>query len=161
VASKNGQRTNQIGIDRIIRLRWLEKTAYLVLAGSNRSTIRVTLQEEIANSFRSTNTSVRGSLDKTITNLMKIWVNPPKELVSFHENGLRLLKKLPPDQQIAVHWGMTTAVYPFWANVASHAGRILRLQDSRLLSTPEYPTSTTGAIWTKGDCFQGRAKGNT
>ena len=126
----NTQRTNQIGIDRIIRLNWLEKTAYLVLAGISHSTIRETLKQEIANSFNTSENTVRGALHKTLTNLIKIWVRPPRNLQAFHEDGLLFLKKLPSNQHLAVHWGMTMAVYPFWANVASHVGRILKLQNS-------------------------------
>ncbi len=30
---------------------------------------------------------------------------------------------------LAIHWGMITAVYPFWFNVAWQTGRLLTLQD--------------------------------
>ena len=30
---------------------------------------------------------------------------------------------------LAVHWGMISAVYPFWLNVARQTGRLLALQD--------------------------------
>lgn len=42
--------------------------------------------------------------------------------------GLELLSHLPREYHIAVHWGMTMAVYPFWGVVAAHVGRLLRLQ---------------------------------
>ena len=73
------RRYKQIGLDRLVRLDWLEKTASLVLAGNDLSTLKEILQKELAGAFRSQNTIVRGSLDKTITILMKILANVPKK----------------------------------------------------------------------------------
>ncbi|KUJ95668.1 MAG: hypothetical protein PWR24_1699 [Desulfonauticus sp.] len=122
------KRYNQIGIDRIIRLEWLSYTASLVMAGNNKSDIKSLLQKELQEVFRSANTKVRGSLSKTITILMNIWVHPPFYLHSFQQDGLRFLSCLPQEDHIAVHWGMTMAAYPFWGKVASHVGRLLKLQ---------------------------------
>jgi hypothetical protein len=72
--------------------------------------------------------AVRGNKEKAITILMKIWLNVPGELEAVRDEGLELLKALPRDDQIAVHWGMAMAAYPFWAVVAANIGRLLRLQ---------------------------------
>jgi len=128
MSAPTNRRYGQIGLDRLVRLKWLERTAYLVLAGNEPSAVKAALQEELRGSFRSDNTKVRGSLDKTITILMKIWVRPPRELHSLQGDGLKLFSGLPREDHIAVHWGMTMAVYPFWGAVAAHVGRLLRLQ---------------------------------
>lgn len=122
------RRFTQIGIDRLVRLKWLERTANLVLAGNEASVIKTTLQDELKNAFRSGNTQVRGSLDKTITILMKVWVQPPRDLHELQADGLRLLATIPCDKHVAIHWGMVMAVYPFWGAVAACVGRLLRLQ---------------------------------
>lgn len=121
-------RYTQIGLDRLIRLEWLEKTAALVLAGNCAQDIKVRLQEDLQASFISTNTEVRGSLDKTITILMKVWLNVPADLKLLHIDGIELLKSLPRKEHLAIHWGMLIAGYPFWASVATQTGRLLKLQ---------------------------------
>ena len=122
------RRYSQIGIDRIIRLEWLERAAYLVLAGNEASAVKETLQEEIQWAFRSKDTKVRGSIDKTLTILMRVWVHAPSGLGDFQREGLELLAVLPQENHIAVHWGMIMAVYPFWGAVAAHVGRLIGLQ---------------------------------
>jgi len=128
--SKKGPRLTQVGIDRIVRLRWLKKTASLVLAGNDVATIKSILQSDLRDTFRSTNTTVRGSIDKSITILTKVWLRVPEELDPLRLSGLGLLKRLPQEYHLAVHWGMIMAAYPFWMNVSLQAGRLLKLQGS-------------------------------
>jgi hypothetical protein len=80
--------------------------------------------------FRSTKTEVRGSMDKTITILLKVWLKVPTELESLQVGGLELLRRIPRSDYVAVHWGMVMAVYPLWSSVATQIGRRLRLQGS-------------------------------
>lgn len=123
-------RFTQIGLDRLVRLAWLEKVSSLVLAGNDAASIKSILQNDLQGSFRSTNTEVRGSIDKTITILLKIWLTVPSELESLRVDGLELLKRLPQHDHLVIHWGMVMAVYPFWSSVAIQTGRLLRLQGS-------------------------------
>ena len=125
-----GRRFSQIGIDRLVRLEWMEKTATLALAGVAAREISEALHRDLESAFRSRGRTARGSLDKTITVLTKVWVNPPGELSALRSDGLVLLKQAPRSMRLAVHWGMVMAVYPFWSNVAAQVGRLLRLQDS-------------------------------
>lgn len=127
--SKGNLRQAQIGLDRIVRLAWIEKTASLVSAGNDSGTIKSILQDDLEQFFESSDRAVRGSLDKTITILIKTWLTAPRNLESLRVAGLKLLTRLPQSQRIAVNWGMLMAVYPFWGSVASQTGRLLRLQD--------------------------------
>ena len=120
----------QIGLDRLVRLAWLEKVSSLVLAGNAPNNIKNILQNDLVGSFRSAKTDVRGSLDKTITILMKVWLTVPIELEPLRIEGLELLKHVPRQDHLAIHWGMVMAVYPFWSGVAVQVGRLLRLQGS-------------------------------
>ena len=124
------RRFTQIGIDRLVRFQWLEKTSSLVLAGNTVQDIKAALQHDLQSSFRSNGKAVRGSLDKTITILMKVWIRSPAELAGLSLSGLDLLKQVHRSKHIAIHWGMVMAAYPFWASVATQVGRLLRLQDS-------------------------------
>jgi hypothetical protein len=130
VSSKNKRRFTQIGLDRLIRLKWLEYIASQVLVGNDDETIISTLQAHLMNSFKSRNTNVRGSLNKTITILTKVWMRVPSELESFKITGLELLRHYSKKNQLIIHWGMVIAVYPFWAAVAAQVGRLIRLQGS-------------------------------
>lgn len=135
----NGQRTSekrfsQIGFSRLIRLEWLERTANLILAGNDESSIYDVLQRLLDNELSGGRNVKGGSREKTIYILMKIWVRPPGDLVSLRDDGLKILSCIPREEHIAVHWGMTMAVYPFWSAVAVHIGRQLRLQGTTTVS---------------------------
>ena len=104
------ERIKQIGLDRLVRLAWLEKVSTLVLAANDTKTIKSILQDELAGAFRSANKDVRGSLDKTITILLKIWLQPPKNLKSLRDEGLELLKRNSSVERMVIHWGMISAV---------------------------------------------------
>lgn len=119
-----------IGLDRLVKLQWLEQTVFLALAGNDAMLIKSVLQENLKTSFRSSNVEVRGSVSKTITIMSRIWVNPPIDIEPLRIRGLELLKSLSGPDRISVHWGMVTAVYPFWSSVATQVGRLLRLQGS-------------------------------
>ena len=117
-----------VGIDRIIRLDWLEKTANLVMARNDKDTINNVLQTLLEEHLSGGVPGVRGAREKTITNLMKIWLNVPIKLKGLRDEGLSLLQSLPRHEQIVIHWGMIMASYPFWGSVAANTGRLLRLQ---------------------------------
>ena len=117
-----------IGLDRLVRLDWLEKVSTIALSGLPVKDIRTILLEDLRPAFRSDRTDVRGSLDKTVTILMKVWVTPPSELDSLWKDGLELLRLLPKSEHLSVHWGMVTAVYTFWLSVGAQVGRLLKLQ---------------------------------
>jgi hypothetical protein len=121
-------RQKQIGLSQRIRLEWLQYTANLVLAGNDKGAVNSSLQELLKDKVSVGGKAIRGNKEKAITILMKIWLNVPRGLGVLCSDGLELLKKLPRKDQIAVHWGMAMAVYPFWAAVAAHTGRLLRLQ---------------------------------
>ena len=121
-------RFTQIGFSQRIRLEWLEQTAKLILAGTARQAVPDALQELLHDKLSVGGHAERGNREKAITILMQIWVTVPPALLYLRDIGLELLQQLPPDEHLAVHWGMTMAVYPFFGNVAGSVGRLLRLQ---------------------------------
>ncbi|MCP4219615.1 MAG: hypothetical protein GY765_33590 [bacterium] len=123
------KRKQQVGIDRLIRLKWLQQTADLVLAGNNEESVKHQLFQLLAPSFPTSSSAVRGSLDKTITVLMKTWVRVHPQLVDLKNRGIQLLQSADGPRGLALHWGMLTAAYPFWGAVAGQTGRLLRLQE--------------------------------
>ncbi|MCX5855665.1 MAG: hypothetical protein NTZ24_14025 [Deltaproteobacteria bacterium] len=127
---KPKSRIQQIGIDRIVRLEWLERTAQLALADNQPSTVKQNMLEILAASFPTSNPSVRGSLSKTVTILMNVWLSGPRELADLRKGGLELLRIKSGGDRLAIHWAMLMATYPFWGAVAGQAGRLLRLQET-------------------------------
>ena len=120
----------QVGFSQRVRLEWLEHTANLVLAGNDKIAINAALQELLQDKVSVGGDAERGTREKIITILMKIWLNVPLKLEALRGDGLELLKDLPRRDRIVVHWGMVTAVYPFWSVVAINVGRLLKLQGS-------------------------------
>lgn len=118
----------QIGFSQRVRLEWFERAANLILAGSDKATINDALQDLLQNKVSIGGKAVRGNREKVITILLKTWLTVPSELRILRDEGLDILQKLPEEKRIVVHWGMAMAAYPFWGAVASHVGRLLRLQ---------------------------------
>jgi hypothetical protein len=125
-----GKRHEAIGIKQAIRFEWMQKAANLLLAGLDAKTIRQELHEFLADRKGNGAEGERSDQTRTfvVDNLMKIWVSPDPELLSFRDAALAFLREHPL-MGLAVHWGMISAVYPFWFNVARQTGRLLALQD--------------------------------
>lgn len=124
------KRHKAIGIKQTIRFEWMQKTANLLLAGLDAKTIRQELHDFLADRKGNGSEGERSDQTRTfvVNNLMKIWVSPELELVPFRDASLAFLRE-NPSMALAVHWGMISAVYPFWFNVARQTGRLLALQD--------------------------------
>jgi len=61
MSSNGSRRFTQVGVDQLVRLKWLEQTASLVLAGNDDAKIKAILQADLKDSFRSDNPEVRAS----------------------------------------------------------------------------------------------------
>ena len=112
-----------------IRYKWLERTAQMCLAGMSPPEIIDALHALLATTLASSGSSGRGSRERATTILKRIWVSPRRELRPLRDAGLQLLSQSTAGRHnVAVHWGMIMAAYPFWSSVASETGRLLRLQ---------------------------------
>ena len=124
------KRHEVIGIKQVIRFEWIQKTTNLILAGLDAKTIRQELHEFLVKKRGNGSKDERSSKTRSfvVNNLMKIWVSPDPELIPFRDTSLASLRE-HPSMARAVHWGMISAVYPFWFNVALQTGRLLALQN--------------------------------
>jgi len=118
-----------IGFDRRLELRWLEQAASLALLGTPSTEIRRLLADMLA-SEAADPAQGREGREKTLRLLMRIWVTPREEVARLRQEGLSHLRRLPSEQHLPLHWGMTSAAYPFFAHVTAAAGRLLSLQDT-------------------------------
>ena len=66
----NGRKA-QIGFSQRIRLEWFEKTANLILAGNDKTSVKDSLQEMLKDKVSVGGQAVRGNREKAITILMK------------------------------------------------------------------------------------------
>ncbi len=117
-----------VGYNRTVKLRWLDETLDLFLAGMSDADIYEALGERLKDELSVGSTAQRGSREKTITLLMKTWVRVPPPLLEMRKEGVHLLQELRRSERLPLHWGMTMAVYPFWRVVADVTGRLFRLQ---------------------------------
>jgi hypothetical protein len=127
-------RYTQIGFSQRVRLEWFEHAARLVSAGNAPAEIEAALQDVLSDKLSVGGTAERGNREKVISILLKIWVRPPGDIEPLRDDGLKLLQDLPDAQHVAVHWGLSMAVYPFWGAVAETTGRLLRLQGTAAAS---------------------------
>lgn len=125
-----GKRHEAIGIKQAIRFEWMQKAANLLLAGLDVKNIRHELHEFLSGRKGNGSEGERSEQTRTfvVNNLMKIWGSPDPDLIPFRDTSLGFLRE-NPSMALAVHWGMISAVYPFWFNVARQTGRLLALQD--------------------------------
>lgn len=117
-----------IGYNRTVKLRWLDETVDLFLAGMSDADIYEALRDRLKDELSVGSTAPRGSREKTITILMKTWVRVPSPLRELRKDGVQLLHGVRRSERMPLHWGMTMAVYPFWRVVADVTGRLFRLQ---------------------------------
>lgn len=124
------KRHDSIAVKQVIRFEWMQKATYLLLAGLDEKCIRQELHEFLSKNNEDGLASEQSAKTRTfaVNNLMRIWVSPDQDLRPFRDASLEFLR-VHPAMALAVHWGMVSAVYPFWFNVALHTGRLLALQD--------------------------------
>jgi hypothetical protein len=119
-----------IGYNRTVKLRWLDETVDLLLAGESEAAISDTLRQRLGDQLSVGSHALRGSREKTITLLLKTWVRVPSRIEGLRDDAIRELGKVRRAERLPFHWGMTMAAYPFWRVVADVTGRLLRLQAS-------------------------------
>lgn len=122
--------SSKIGFNRRVELEWVEYTANLVLAGLDKDAIHRELNSMLSTKLSIGSEAVRGSREKTITILTRIWADVSVPLKPMRDAGLTYLRTVRAEERLPVHWGMTVTAYPFWGVVADMVGRLLRLQES-------------------------------
>lgn len=124
-----GSRHDSLGIKQVIPYELMRKTARFMLAGMSAKEIRRELHAALAVTGKQVRPGERSAWTRTflVNNLMSIWPSPAAELTQFRNRALHALRD-QPDQEVAIHWAMISAVYPFWFNTARQTGRLLNLQ---------------------------------
>lgn len=118
-----------VGLDRRIRLEWLEFAVRLYIDDIPEREIAQAVMSEVSAHLTSSQNHAGASAKKTVTNVMRTWIRIPERHLEFQQAGVRLFQSTPPDLHPVLHWGMLGVAYPFWYQVAAQAGRLLRLQE--------------------------------
>jgi len=108
----------------------MEQAAALVSLGRSSDEVRASLHEIIGDARTSAPDKRADSRTRTISVISRVWVEPPSEMLGLRNRGVDLLSQAGTPEHVALHWGMTMAVYPFFASVCGSIGRLLKLQDS-------------------------------
>jgi hypothetical protein len=122
------KKKNIIGFDRKIELEWIDYTSELVSRGLPESKIREKLARKL--SVYGLGSSKGGALSKTITVLTRLWLNVPKDIIPLRDKAIDLYKSASNDEKVVLHICLAITNYPFFFDVMTHIGRLLKLQDS-------------------------------
>lgn len=115
----------KIGFDRTIRAEWLDAAAARISSGDSTDAARRFLWEFLEDvEPGDTNNSGRG---KTLTVLTRIWISVPEQARVLRQAALKQIASTSGEQRIAVHWAMCAGTHPFFFDVATHVGKLIRL----------------------------------
>jgi len=122
------KRKKIIGFDRKIELEWIDYTAELVSKDLPESEIREKLVQKL--SVYGLGSSKGGALSKTITVLTRLWLNVPDDIIPLRDKAIDLYKSASNDDKVGLYICLAITNYPFFFDVMTQIGRLLKLQDS-------------------------------
>jgi len=127
-----GKRHEAIGIKQVVRLEWYDYALDMLIDNLPPKKIREQLDQYIRDRLQSGGYGERGeqTYTKAVTQIMKCWVTPDKQLMGIRDHALSYARNNQRDIRTALHWAMTISAYPFWHRVAEQTGRLLNLQES-------------------------------
>lgn len=121
-------RFNKVGIQRELRMEWLDQAVRIHAVGYKKSMARQEIYEylDTAPGFdvppsSQTKTYIANALIKT-------WISPDVELISLRDTAFSLIQN-HGSLRFPIHWCLMGAAYPFWFAVAAVVGRLLNLQE--------------------------------
>lgn len=113
-----------IGISQKIRRVWLDALLDQVAKTTDETELRLFLDDELKRDLPG-----KESRAKAAGIVLRIWGRVPPERVSLRSRALEMLPRIPGQQRMWLHWGMTALAYPFFRDTAEVVGRLLALQD--------------------------------
>jgi hypothetical protein len=115
----------RIGFDRTISSEWLDAAAARALCGEPPEVTRKFLWDFLEDVEPGTkNNSGRG---KTLTVLTRIWVSVPFQTAPLRQAALRCIASTSGEKRIGIHWAMVLGTHPFFFDVATHLGKLIKL----------------------------------
>lgn len=118
-----------VGFDRKVKREWLDALADQVAQCQDAAKLRTFLDAHLQSEHPGE--TARG---KTMTVLMRIWALVPEQDRHLRQDAFELLKVIPAQDRIWLHWGMCLVAYPLFRDSATAIGRLLKLQDEFTLA---------------------------
>ena len=112
-----------IGFDRRLELDWLDTIVGLCQESMAPRIVADHLGKRLEGEIAGTE-----ARRKTITVLLRIWVNVPSEYHSLRDEAFQLASQVNARDRLWLHWGMSLLAYPFFRDVAATIGQLSRLQ---------------------------------
>jgi hypothetical protein len=128
---RTGERTT-IGFDRRIDVEWLDAAAGRFSAGHSPADVREFLWGLLQGVVGGD--TVHSARGKTLTVLMRIWVTVPPRAEPLRAVAVKRISSASSEERLAMHWAMSVACYPFFAEAASQVGKLLALNGHANLS---------------------------
>jgi len=120
-----------VGFDRYVEKQWLDEAARLVGDGRSLPEINALLDQFLLPSIGG-ETSRR----KTKNILTATWAKSFPEEAVFKNQAVELFKVANKEEQLAIHYGMSVATYPYFLSLSKILGRLFKLQDE--VTTAEF-----------------------
>ena len=115
----------RIGFDRTISSEWMDAAVARVITGEAPDATRKFLWDFLEGvESGTTNNSNRG---KTLTVLTRIWVSVPKQAEPLKQAALKCVASTPGEARIGLHWAMVIGTHPFFFDVATQVGKLIKL----------------------------------
>ena len=123
----SGERRKLLGFDQRIRIEWLEAAAGHAAGGKSYDEMRealLDLLEGVVGGRR-----YASARSKTVTVLCRVWGGVVPGTEGLRKRVIEALPHVDAAERVALHWAMSLAAYPFFADIATIVGRLLELQD--------------------------------
>jgi hypothetical protein len=113
-----------VGIDRKIKRAWVDAVLDRLAQTTDEADLRAFLDKHLKDELPG-----KESRAKTTGIVLRIWSGIPPERVALRDRAVALLPRIPGQERIWLHWGMSLLAYPFFRDTAEVVGRLLALQD--------------------------------
>src|SRR5215216_2604962 len=116
----SGERRKLLGFDQRVRLEWLEAAAGYAAGGKSYDETRdalLDLLDGVVGGRR-----YASARSKTVTVLCRVWGGIVPGTEGLRSRAIELLPRVDAAERVVLHWAMSLAAYPFFADVALIVG---------------------------------------
>ena len=113
-----------VGISLKIKRKWLDSTLDRLTKTTDEADLRSFLDKQLKDELPGNEGRA-----KTAGIVLRIWSSVPPQRLALRDRAVAMLRHIPGQERIWLHWGMTALAYPFFRDTAEVVGRLLALQD--------------------------------
>lgn len=115
----------RIGFDRTISSEWLDAAAARVMRGEAPDATKKFLWDFLEDV--EPGKTINSGRGKTLTVLSRIWVSVPNQAEPLRQAALECIACASGDSRVGVHWAMVAGTHPFFFEVVTHVGKLMKL----------------------------------